>query len=189
MVLVDMRCALEFWAVALGVALLGLLPAGCDRANTGPSPAVMFPTASISTDRVEHDTDWSQWRGGRAGAVSVAGDLPLSWDRNSGFHWRVPVSGRGNSSPVVLGDRIVLTSVVKENNSSCLAVFCFLERMAPCSGPKNSTFLWDARMRKMDTPQRRRLWMKTASTVRWSTRSLLSGLEWSGAMACWPEPV
>lgn len=125
MVLVNMRCALEFWAVTLSVAFLGLLPTGCDRGNSGSDRAVMLPTASISTDRVERDTDWAQWRGGQAGAVSVTGDLPLSWDRNSAFRWKVAVRGRGNSSPVVLGDRIVLTSVVKENNSSCLAVLCF----------------------------------------------------------------
>jgi outer membrane protein assembly factor BamB len=40
------------------------------------------------------------------------GDAPLTWSDKDHIAWKVPVPGRGNSSPVVWGDRIFLTTAV-----------------------------------------------------------------------------
>lgn len=54
--------------------------------------------------------DWPQFRGPRGDGTSEAAGLPLAWSEAENVRWRVPVPGRGRSSPVVLGDRIWLTT-------------------------------------------------------------------------------
>jgi outer membrane protein assembly factor BamB len=54
--------------------------------------------------------DWPGWRG-RNGLGVRTNPLPLSkWDANSGVLWVAPVAGEGHSSPIVVADRVFLTS-------------------------------------------------------------------------------
>jgi hypothetical protein len=53
--------------------------------------------------------DWRQFRGqGAAGASDV--ELPVRWSSRENLLWKTPITGRGASSPIVIGDRIFLTS-------------------------------------------------------------------------------
>ena len=55
--------------------------------------------------------DWSQWRGPNHNNVADTGqDIPIAWSESSNVVWKVDVPGRGHSSPIVIGDLIVLTS-------------------------------------------------------------------------------
>ncbi|MDG1893564.1 MAG: PQQ-binding-like beta-propeller repeat protein [Fuerstiella sp.] len=55
--------------------------------------------------------DWSQWRGPNHNNVADTGqDIPTAWSESSNVVWKVGVPGRGHSSPIVIGDLIVLTS-------------------------------------------------------------------------------
>jgi len=56
---------------------------------------------------------WPQFRGPRSDGVSLAEQLPNTWDTSHNVRWRVDTPGRGWSSPVVWGDRIFLTTVVR----------------------------------------------------------------------------
>lgn len=53
--------------------------------------------------------EWPQWRGpgGQAHAETAA---PLRWGTDENILWKVPVEGRGHSSPIVVDDLIFLTS-------------------------------------------------------------------------------
>jgi outer membrane protein assembly factor BamB len=42
----------------------------------------------------------------------AVGDAPLRWTDTSGVTWKVPIPGRGHSTPVVAGDRLYLTTAV-----------------------------------------------------------------------------
>lgn len=57
-------------------------------------------------------TDWPEFRGADAQGHSAATNLPLTWSRTSHIAWIAPVAGIGWSSPVVIGNRIFLTSAV-----------------------------------------------------------------------------
>ncbi|MFO1438854.1 MAG: PQQ-binding-like beta-propeller repeat protein [Verrucomicrobiaceae bacterium] len=59
-----------------------------------------------------HAADWTEFRGPGAQGHSDATDLPLTWSPTSHIAWKAPVAGVGWSSPVVVGDRIFLTSAV-----------------------------------------------------------------------------
>ena len=67
------------------------------------------------------DADWPGWRGHNASGISNCSHLPVKWNHRRGWRWRVNVEGRGNSSPVVWGDSVILTSDV----NGTLKVHCY----------------------------------------------------------------
>ena len=56
--------------------------------------------------------EWRHWRG-QDGNGNAAGDAPLKWGDNENIKWKVKIPGHGNSSPVIVGDRIYLTTAVQ----------------------------------------------------------------------------
>lgn len=58
----------------------------------------------------ENPSDWPQFRGPAGRGVSAAKGLPLRWSLTENVVWKTELPGAGASSPVVLGDRIFLTS-------------------------------------------------------------------------------
>jgi outer membrane protein assembly factor BamB len=55
--------------------------------------------------------DWRQWRGPFHTGMAI-GDAPLRWGDASGVTWKIPIPGRGHSTPVIVGDRIFLTTAI-----------------------------------------------------------------------------
>lgn len=52
--------------------------------------------------------DWWQWRGPLANGVSLEADPPVEWSETKNVRWKVPLPGRGHSSPIVSGDRVYI---------------------------------------------------------------------------------
>ena len=61
--------------------------------------------------------DWPQFRGPGARGVAEGTDLPDSWDTNQNVRWKVDIPGSGWSSPVVWGNKIIVTSVINEGQT------------------------------------------------------------------------
>jgi hypothetical protein len=59
--------------------------------------------------------DWPQFRGPTGDGVSTGKGVPLSWSESESIAWKVAVPGRGRSSPVILGNRIWLTTAIEQN--------------------------------------------------------------------------
>ena len=55
--------------------------------------------------------DWAQWRGPNNDGMA-RGDAPHEWSDTKNIAWRAAIPGRGNSSPVLWGDKIFLTTAV-----------------------------------------------------------------------------
>src|SRR5688500_15418291 len=62
-------------------------------------------------------SDWRQWRGPFNTGMAI-GDAPLRWSDTSGVAWKVAIPGRGHSTPVIVGDRIFLTTAVPTGRGS-----------------------------------------------------------------------
>jgi outer membrane protein assembly factor BamB len=60
------------------------------------------------------DNNWPQFRGSSAGVAD--GALPDEWSTTKNVVWKVDVPGRGWSSPILWGDRIFLTTVVRDGS-------------------------------------------------------------------------
>ncbi len=55
--------------------------------------------------------DWPQWRGPHHNGVSAEQNPPTEWGPDQNIRWKVPMPGPAGSTPIVVGQRIFLTSV------------------------------------------------------------------------------
>jgi outer membrane protein assembly factor BamB len=56
--------------------------------------------------------DWPTWRGPTSDGSVTDAAVPTEWSATKNVAWKVPVPGIGNSSPVVAGGRVFLTSCI-----------------------------------------------------------------------------
>jgi outer membrane protein assembly factor BamB len=61
--------------------------------------------------------NWPAWRGPSGLGVSDEKNLPTKWDAKTNVKWRVALPERGNSTPVIWGERIFLTQPVGERRT------------------------------------------------------------------------
>lgn len=60
---------------------------------------------------------WPQFRGPQANPVGTNPRLTDTWSRTENVEWAADIPGRGWSSPIVVGDRVFVTSVTTEGAS------------------------------------------------------------------------
>ena len=67
---------------------------------------------------------WPSYRGHQAAGQAGGFAVPDTWDLESGenVRWRIPVEGLAHSSPVIWGDRIFVTTAVREAGDQELVV-------------------------------------------------------------------
>ena len=61
--------------------------------------------------------NWPQWRGPEGSGVSHEKNLPVRWGPQENVRWRVPLPERGNSTPIVWGQRIFITQAVGDRRT------------------------------------------------------------------------
>jgi len=54
--------------------------------------------------------DWPQWRGPGSQGISSETGLPVTWSASKGLAWKAALSGTGTSSPIVVGNLVIVTS-------------------------------------------------------------------------------
>ena len=85
--------------------------------------ALLF-IVSLCLASVGRAADWEQWRGPNSNAVAPPGEsVPVKWTESSNVRWKTKVPGRGHSSPVVVGDLVVLTSADERNRAQAVIAF------------------------------------------------------------------
>ena len=71
----------------------------------------------------------AQWHGPAYDGVATDGTYPTQWSSDAGVAWSVPLSGRGASTPAVVGDRVFLTDNLDGRNGLlCLSLLDGSER-------------------------------------------------------------
>jgi outer membrane protein assembly factor BamB len=85
--------------------MLPLLALWPDGRVSGQEPAVR-----MVADEGEGAKYWPRWRGPSGQGVVTATGYVDTWSATENVVWKTPVRGRGNSSPIVWGDRIFLTT-------------------------------------------------------------------------------
>jgi outer membrane protein assembly factor BamB len=66
---------------------------------------------------------WSRWRGPSGQGLVTPGKYVNWWSPTANIKWRVQVPGSGNSSPIVWGDRIYLTTAEQQGAKLSLLAF------------------------------------------------------------------
>jgi outer membrane protein assembly factor BamB len=69
--------------------------------------------------------DWPQFRGPTGQGHSSESDLPFEWSETRNVVWKIPVPGRGWSSPVVAAGRIWLTTSVEDREPASLRALAY----------------------------------------------------------------
>lgn len=71
-----------------------------------------------------NDSDWLWWRGPNSNGIAAEGQTPpTKWDETKNVVWKVPVPGRGHSSPIVIGDKVILSTA--DERGQVQSVICF----------------------------------------------------------------
>jgi len=66
--------------------------------------------------------DWPCWRGPDGLGISTEKGVPDRWDHEKNIGWRVPLPGKGASSPIVVGARVYVTSQTSDNGLHVIAL-------------------------------------------------------------------
>lgn len=90
-------------------ALCLVLPALAAHATEGPETP-KAPTVEMVEVDGPGSQWWPRWRGPSGQGFVQGSGYPDTWSPTENVLWKTPVPGRGNSSPVVWGDRIFMTT-------------------------------------------------------------------------------
>jgi outer membrane protein assembly factor BamB len=90
---------------ALSIGVVAALVGG----STGRTVAQQPDVRMVGVDG-EGAKYWSVWRGPSGQGLGIGSGYPDAWSATEGVLWKKSVPGRGNSSPIVWGDRIFLTT-------------------------------------------------------------------------------
>jgi len=77
--------------------------------------------------------EWPAWRGPRGDGTSAETGVPTSWSAAENIAWKVPIPGKGHSSPIVWGDRVFVTTCLEGEK----------KRMLLCLDRRGGKLLWD----------------------------------------------
>ena len=79
-----------------------------------PAPAatatLFLIVAGFAQPAAQPGPVWPQWRGATSQGVSTDTSLPLEWSADTNVLWKVPIPGRGYSSPSIWNDHVFLTT-------------------------------------------------------------------------------
>jgi outer membrane protein assembly factor BamB len=89
--------------------------------------ALLMGAASSPVRLIEAEGEaakyWPRWRGPSGQGIVRVGRYPDVWSPADGVKWKIPVPGRGNSSPIVWRDRIFLTTAYEDGAK--LSLLCY----------------------------------------------------------------
>lgn len=69
--------------------------------------------------------NWPQWHGPEANGIAAPGNYPVNFSETEGIIWKAELPGKGGSTPIVWGDRIILTSAIGEGRDGEDGVLCY----------------------------------------------------------------
>ncbi|NBW96224.1 MAG: hypothetical protein EBR28_05745 [Planctomycetia bacterium] len=110
--------------------------------------------------------DWPQFRGGPALSHASHANVPLQWNNDTRIAWRTPLPGAGWSQPIVVGDRIFVTTAVSPSGgrpSGMMGGVMSLSTWGMGSAP-SEPIEWQVLC--LDRPSGRVQWSKTIANAK-----------------------
>lgn len=108
------------------------------RAILGSS--LMITLATVTHAGQKGTTEWAQFRGPNGSGISTAAGLPTAWSKQQNLLWKTALPGPGTSSPIVIKDKIFLSSYSGYNGSGSQGG---LKRHVLCLNASNGQILWN----------------------------------------------
>jgi outer membrane protein assembly factor BamB len=87
--------------------------------------------------------NWPQWRGPHGTGVCDETNLPVQWSTNQNVRWRVRLPDRGNSTPVIWGNRVFVTQAIESTGTQrTLTEVLPHRRTLMCFDRANGKLVW-----------------------------------------------
>ena len=77
----------------------------------------------INTISVTQAQNWPCWRGPNGDGTSIETNLPARWDSITNVVWKIPVPGKGYSSPIIWNDKLFITTALEETQEKALLCY------------------------------------------------------------------
>lgn len=88
------------------------------------APFVGFCCLAVALSGALRAEDWTQFRGTSRDGAAPDQELPVEWNDQENVSWTADLPGRGPSSPIVVGNRVIVTASGGANQRR-LHVLCF----------------------------------------------------------------
>jgi outer membrane protein assembly factor BamB len=92
-----------------------------------------YPISGWSADGVDRgigdfpklsaERDWPWWRGPSRNGIAAAPTAPVKFSDSDNVLWKAPVPGRGHSSPIVVGNQVILSTATKSPQVQSVLAF------------------------------------------------------------------
>lgn len=88
---------------------------------------LLFAVGVAATSQLEAGdkvvAEWPAWRGPTANGISTDTRAPTRWSQTENVVWKADVPGTGHSSPIVCGDRVILSTADETANTQSMVAF------------------------------------------------------------------
>jgi len=121
-------------------------------------------SATLAVGLAPEDAYWPYWRGPAANGMA-AGDAPLHWSATQNVRWKTDIPGLGNSSPVVWGDQIFLTTAIKTGAPAVTETAAAPQAGARGRAPSGPQAEHKFEVLCLDRKTGKVLWQRTATTA------------------------
>jgi outer membrane protein assembly factor BamB len=115
--------------------------------------------------------DWPCFRGPDGLGVSSEKGLPVEWSKDKNVAWRIALPGKGASAPIVVGERIYVTTQTEDLGLHVLAI-----------DRKDGTVIWDREIDRGNLPANKLHNMATPTPV--SDGNMVWAMFGTGDLAC-----
>src|SRR5262249_40202565 len=75
--------------------------------------SLLYAGLVLALTVAQGDANWPRWRGPQQNGHTSESDLPVKWSEKN-LLWKIQLPGIGQSSPIIWGDRIFLTSYLEK---------------------------------------------------------------------------
>lgn len=79
---------------------------------------LFLTTVSLQAQQLSPDEYWPQWRGSNNTGAALKGNPPIHFSETQNLKWKLPIPGKGHSTPIVWGDKIIITTAVPQDAAS-----------------------------------------------------------------------
>ena len=131
---------------------------------------VLVAMATMSTCEAQipmvEPHDWPWWRGPHSNGIADDGQQPPEqWTATKNVNWKIDIPGRGHSSPIVIGNRIVMATADEKTKTQSII----------CIDRKRAAQIWKRDVNQGGFPQRiNRRNTHASSTVAWDGTRLIA---------------
>ena len=115
--------------------------------------------------------DWPCFRGPDGLGVSSEVGLPVEWSKEKNMAWRIAIPGKGASAPIIVGERIYVTTQTEDLGLHLLAI-----------NRKDGAVVWDREIERGNLPANKLHNMATPTAV--SDGNMVWAMFGTGDLAC-----